>query len=146
MTSPPVGAKGGRGHAPDAQSLGDVLVVGLVRDARVGEVVLRPDDLATGRGEAIDATVERELELEHPGLGRLVRCADEDDRAEMRAVLGEQGQMGAVRAEQPARLLDDRVEDRPRLMEGRDPAGDVAKGPLGLDPAGELLRGTARAG
>ena len=104
------GAQGDDRHAADAQPGRDVLVLGLVGDARVDEVVVGADGPAEGRRQAVEAAMERELEVEHPAA-RLVVDARRDDRAEVAAVLDHERQVRAVGADEPAGLLDDELQD-----------------------------------
>ena len=111
MTSP-AGRPQRRGrHCPQAEPLGGRVVVRLVGDPRVGGVVVRPDRLDCLGGEAVDPATERELHLLEPVLGALVHPAGDEHRHEVRAVFGDPRQVGAVGAEQAARLLDDPGED-----------------------------------
>ena len=103
-------------------------------DARVDQVVVGPDRADLLGREAVDAAAERELHLPEPALGLVVHAAGDDDRHEVRAVLAHPRQVGPVRAEQPARLLDDAGEDLAGVAERRDPGGDVAQRALPLRP------------
>ena len=127
------------GHRAEAHAVGDVEVVWLPGDARVGRVARRPDDAALARREAVDPAVDRELLDPQPVARLLVRAAREHHRAQVRPVLGHPGQVGAVRAEDAPRLLDDQPEDRVGVADGRDARRDLAQRPLGLGAPGDLL-------
>ena len=116
-----------RGHAPQPQPLGGDDVVRLVRDPRVDEVVVGPDRADLLGGEAVDPATEREPHLLEPALGLVVHAAGDDHRDEERAVLADPRQVGAVRAEQAARLLDDAGKDLAGIAQRGDPGGDVAQ-------------------
>ena len=120
------GPEWSRSHPAQAHPIGDLVVVAAVRDARVGDVVLRPDRLAELGGEAVDATAHREAQAEKPRLHLGIRRAGDHDRDEEGAVLAHPRQVRAVGPQQAHRLVDDPFEDDLGLAEGGDPGGDVA--------------------
>ena len=81
--------------------------------------------------------MERELEVEHPAA-RLVVDAGRHDRPEVAAVLGHERQVRAVRADEPAGLVDDELEDLVGVAQGGDPGRDLAQRPLVLGQPGQL--------
>ena len=137
MTSPP-GARSGAAAIPRRPiRVGDLVVVAVVGDPRVGDVVRRPDRLAELGGEPVDPAAHREAQAEQPGLDLGIRRAGHHDRDEVRAVLGHPGQVRAVGPQQAHRLVDDPVEDDLRLAQRGDPGGDVAQGPFRVGPPGD---------
>ena len=124
----------------DAQACGDVLVVRLVRHSRVDEVVIGADRSAERGGEAVDAAIEGELEVEHPAA-RGVVDPGRDDRHEVGALLGHEREVRAVGAEEAARLVDDELEDLVGIADGGDACRDLAQRLLRVDAARELLLG-----
>ena len=51
----------------------------------------------------------------------------------------------ALAADQPARQLDDLLEDLGRVTQGGDAGGDLAQGLFGVGAPGEVARGIGRA-
>ncbi len=98
-----------RGHAAQPEAFRDGDVVRLVRDARVGPVVGRPDRLPGLRRQSVDPTPERQLHRQQPGPVAGIARAGDDDRHQVGAVLAHPGQVGPVGAEQATSLLDDAV-------------------------------------
>ena len=132
MTSPP-GARSGAAAIPRRPSRSATVdVVGLLRDPRVGEVVDGRDRHALLGGQAVDPAAEREPHAQQPVAGLGVGAAGDDDRDEVRPVVGHPGQVGAVGAEQALGLLDDPLEDDVGLAQGGDAGGDVAQRAFGL--------------
>ena len=130
-----------RGHGPELEPLGGHVVVRLVRDPRVVGVVVGPDRPDLLGCEAVDPAAERELHPLEPRFGVGVHPAGDDHRHEVGPVVGHPGEVGAVRAEEPSRLLDDAGEELPRIAQRRDPRGDVAQRSLGLGPRLQLALG-----
>ncbi len=124
-------------HPAQPEPLRHLVVVALVRDARVGGVVLGPDRHAGLGGQAVDPATEPEAHAEQPALGLGVGRAGDDHRHEIGPVLGETGEVRAVGPEQTAGLLDDPVEDDVGLAQRCDPGGDVTQRPLGVRPPGD---------
>ena len=117
-----------------------------------GEVVARRDDPALGHRPAGQALADPHRRGTHRlalliGQPRVV--GRDEDPVELVVLVDD----GAVGAQQPARLVDDALEQVARLADGGDPRGDLAQRPLGLGPPlddrarpGQLLDAVARCG
>ena len=121
------GAQRRRGHRTQAHAVGDGDVVGIARDARVGEVARRPDDAALARREAVDAAVDRE-----PLAAQPVRQSSVIPPATTIGVRYVRSSDTRVRwapseAEDALRLLDDQAEDGVRVADRGDAGGDLAQ-------------------
>ena len=128
-----------RGHADETHPAGHVLVVGLVRDPRIGHVVRRPDGHAVLGRKAVDAATEREPHAHEPAADLGVGAAGDHDRDQVAAGRGHPGQVCTIGLEEALRILDDALEDLVRVAQGGDAGRDVAQRALGLGPAGEGL-------
>ena len=125
------------GHADQTHPSRHRLVVGLVWDARIGQVIGRPDRGALHGGQAVDPAAEREAHTHQPRPGRLVVTAGDDERDEVGAVRCHPGQVCPVALEQTPRLLHHPLEELVGIGQGGDPSCDIAQRALGLGPASE---------
>ena len=142
----PVAPQRGRGHAAETHPDGGVAVLGVLRDPGVVEVVGRPDDASLRRREPVDAAAERELHGREPRGRGGIGGVREDGRHQEVTLVGHQGEMGAIRAQQAARLVHDPLEHLGRLLEHRDAGGDGAQDRLPARPAGPAPAGNLPAG
>ena len=113
-----------------------------VLEARIGEVVARPERLAGRDGPAGDPLPDPELRVEAL-LARPDRVlAGRVRPAQGHAVVLEHVDPCRRRSEQPACLVHGLLEDRVGVAQGRDVRRDLAHGTLGVGPVLDLLAGS----
>ena len=125
------------GDTPDTEPRCDVVILGLVRDARIHEVVVGPDRAPEPSCQPVHAALERKAKTEHPVARRVVH-AGRDDRPEEGPVFAHEGEMRAVGTEQALRLICEPLEDRVRVPQSRDAGDDLAERLLRLGPPCDL--------
>ena len=121
-----------------AERMNVVDLLGVVEPI-VGEVVARQDGALLGERQAghrlsrLEAAGLRPVGHDRHRVPGRVRPAQGID---LRVVLVDPG---AVRLEQPGRLVDDLLEDLGRVEDGRHAGGDLAQRALRVGPPGDLL-------
>ena len=117
----------------------DVLVrAAAVGEARVVDVVARPERPAADDRLARDALVERLVGVVGPFLVAGLDRAGGVGPAQEAEVRVDQVDPRTVGAEQAGCLVDTKLEDRGQVGGGADPRRDLAQGALDVGPLGEL--------
>ena len=132
-------AQGRHGHAAQAHPLRHLLVVLRVRDSWIDQVVRGPDGRPGPGREPVHAAPDRELLALQPVSRLGIGTARHDVRAQDRRLRVPQGEVRAIRVQQPLRGVDRRLQHLVRVTDGGDPGRDALQGALRLHPAGELL-------
>ena len=137
ITSPPVPNSGATATAPSCRRRRR-FVVRVVGQARIGQVVVRPGRLGGGRRQAIDAATDREALAVQPGARLRIGVPGHDHGNQVLAVVIHQGQVRAVRAEQPLRGVDHLLQRLAGVVHLHDAPRDLAERALHLHAARQL--------